>query len=527
MGELPGAEPDVRPVLRTIVAALAALVAVLPQAAPAVPPADAAARAASWLASRARPDGSFGGNAGAALEAAASVALVRGAADPAVQRTMRFARAHGLDAVRGGGAGNAGKIVLALIALGQDPRAFGGVDYVKLIEDSYDAVTGAYDTRNGYADSLAVLGLIAAGIEPPSHAFDRIEMYGCRSGAYASDVGCVRDDASADTTAMIIHVFMSARGSLVPSTIARLRAMQNDDGGFGRNVSAPESDANSTGLVLSAMSRMHVAATSWTRSGRDALDAVRALQTASGGFRISRGSTEPDLFATVQALPRLLLASYPLHAAVTGTAARPDVVTASSSPTAPSAGPCDGRGGNRANLVIVFGDGSLTARCVRFAEKTITGIELLERSGVGVVVKEFGGGNVFVCSIAGRGRDYPRESCTPPCPDPDACVYWGYYQRVAGVWRFSNVGPSARVIRDGETDGWRWGLQSTAGGCPPDPKLMTCARAAPPIASSARASATTPAQPKRPTGAALLLLVFAGLATLGAHGFRARAGADR
>ena len=40
---------------------------------------------------------------------------------------------------------------------------------------------------------------------------------------------------------------------------------------------------------------------------------------------------------------------------------------------------------NRAGLVVRFGDGSLTTRCVEFSESTISGYDLLTRSGLNIV----------------------------------------------------------------------------------------------------------------------------------------------
>src|SRR5438105_3624236 len=46
-----------------------------------------------------------------------------------------------------------------------------------------------------------------------------------------------------------------------------------------------------------------------------------------------------------------------------------------------------GQGPNRAGLVILHGDGRMTTACVRFQEQSISGLDLLDRSGIGYIVQ--------------------------------------------------------------------------------------------------------------------------------------------
>ena len=58
---------------------------------------------------------------------------------------------------------------------------------------------------------------------------------------------------------------------------------------------------------------------------------------------------------------------------------------------------------NQAGLVVKFGDGRTLTYCIEFTEDSITGIELLQRSGLTVVTSNSGGLGAAVCSIDGEG----------------------------------------------------------------------------------------------------------------------------
>ena len=136
---------------------------------------------------------------------------------------------------------------------------------------------------------------------------------------------------------------------------------------------------------------------------------------------------------------------------------------------------------NIAGLVIQFDDARVEEFCVSFVGDSITGLELLQRSGFEVVVEDFGANGVAVCRIDGIGCDHPIQPCFCRCEDPNAdCVLWGYYtiQGPGSTWTFSQVGAAQRPVRDGDVDGWRFAAQRPDGGTAPrDADLAgVCAR---------------------------------------------------
>lgn len=114
-----------------------------------------------------------------------------------------------------------------------------------------------------------------------------------------------------------------------------------------------------------------------------------------------------------------------------------------------------GQGLNHATLVIEFPDGRSETYCVGFTEDSISGTDLLDRSGLSVVFSGFGGLGAGVCRIDDVGCSDPGN-CYCQCTGAD-CEFWTYYGIDDGEWRYQPIGPSTRILRDGDTDAWVWG----------------------------------------------------------------------
>lgn len=110
---------------------------------------------------------------------------------------------------------------------------------------------------------------------------------------------------------------------------------------------------------------------------------------------------------------------------------------------------------HRAGLVIRFGDGSLTTRCVSFGEPSISGVELLERAGLSIRVDTGSSIGAGVCRIEQQGCEQGR-SCFCQC-EGSTCAYWQYFHLQNGAWKYSNLGASMYQVSDGAVEGWAWG----------------------------------------------------------------------
>jgi len=150
-------------------------------------------------------------------------------------------------------------------------------------------------------------------------------------------------------------------------------------------------------------------------------------------------------------------------------------------------------GENRAGLVIQNGDGAVQTACVRFDEPEISGLELLERSGIPIVA-QVGAVGAAVCKIGPEGCDYPAERCFCERDGPRS-IYWAFYLRDGEEWRYSAQSAGSVPVRDGDVQGWAWGLgESGVGAVPPLIDLDTiCPAPAAPSPAEAEPGAATPA----------------------------------
>jgi len=135
-------------------------------------------------------------------------------------------------------------------------------------------------------------------------------------------------------------------------------------------------------------------------------------------------------------------------------------------------------GVHRAGLVVTFADGDSRSFCIEFTEESISGIELLRRSGLELVTSTSGALGEGVCRIDDVGCADPGD-CFCRCRG-GRCEYWAYYQYAGGAWRVSGVGASTRQVRDGDIDGWSWGSGGAgAAGQPDAPADSLCREEAP------------------------------------------------
>lgn len=109
----------------------------------------------------------------------------------------------------------------------------------------------------------------------------------------------------------------------------------------------------------------------------------------------------------------------------------------------------------RAALIAQFGDGSYVTRCVSFSEQSITGLELLIRSGLEVSLW-----GSAVCRIGQEGCNYPAQTCFCLCKG-SSCQYWSYWHLRDGSWTYAQVGSGDYRVQDGDVEAWLWGDAQT------------------------------------------------------------------
>jgi hypothetical protein len=121
---------------------------------------------------------------------------------------------------------------------------------------------------------------------------------------------------------------------------------------------------------------------------------------------------------------------------------------------------------NVAAIIVRVADDRILTRCVSFAEEQISGMELLERSGLDVQAGHVGMG-AQICSVAGAGC--PASDCFCQCAGGADCVYWSYWRQAEGRWQYASLGAASTLVSDGQVDGWSWGPGTVAEAIEPPP----------------------------------------------------------
>ena len=214
-------------------------------------------------------------------------------------------------AYAGTGPGQAAKLALAVVTGGRDPHEFAGMDLVAamtapLATPVPNGIAGIYGD-DLYDHALVVIALSASGETIPESALEPFRSAQGEEGGWAFDGSTAAGAADSNTTALVIQALTASghhEDPMVDRALAFLSTLQAPDGGFAYGPADPlVADANSTALVLQALiaAGEDPAAREW---GNAPL-ALARFQTPDGGLRYMATDEEPNLLATVQAIPAM------------------------------------------------------------------------------------------------------------------------------------------------------------------------------------------------------------------------------
>ncbi len=144
----------------------------------------------------------------------------------------------------------------------------------------------------------------------------------------------------------------------------------------------------------------------------------------------------------------------------------------------------------RAGLIVEYGNGDVDALCIDLDGEGVTGVDLLQASGLAVGMQSSGLG-MQICQIGDVGCEPGREACWCRCLS-NPCSYWTYFQWKDGAWSYAPLGASRRQVTDGDVDAWVWGDGKTLPVSSPD---LACAPEAPADAATAEPAVAATAGP--------------------------------
>lgn len=216
------------------------------------------------------------------------------------------------------GAGQAAKLVLAVVATGGNPRDVAGVDALSLLEQGPDPDTGLYGT-GVFDHAYVILALSAAGADVPTEAIDALASTQGPEGGWAFDGMTTEGAADSNTTALVVQALVAAGEADNPMTqdaLTYLGSAVADTGGavFQPGTGTPP-DTSSTSFVVQAL--IAVGEDPASEDWGDVASALAEFQNESGAFHFNPDDTTDNIFSTVQAIPAAAGAALPLQSTAT------------------------------------------------------------------------------------------------------------------------------------------------------------------------------------------------------------------
>lgn len=281
----------------------------------------ATCRAVRWLRDQQKSDGGFGvmqeSSAAVTSDVVYVLALLGEDVDgprwtaPSGKSALDALQALGLPTYASSDPGQAGKVTRAVAAAGADPRQFGGVDLVKILEGFYDSATGRYHPNWLFRHTLVIEGLLRSGEKVPQPAYDALINSQLSDGGWFWSFDGKQGDT--DTTGGVLMIMGGLAKAPAPSTYARatgwLIETQLPDGGWNTGSIPGPANANSTALAIGGLAAVgyDVNAPSSEAGSERLVDSLLSFQEPSGAFVYMKktGMEESRIVATADALAAL------------------------------------------------------------------------------------------------------------------------------------------------------------------------------------------------------------------------------
>jgi len=214
------------------------------------------------------------------------------------------------------------RMILAIVAAGEDPGDFGGENYIDALEDLYedDSATGYCQIGDPHVlndDFWGVLALVAADQSVNSETIDFIYANQNDDGGWSWAVG---EDSDVDDTAAAIMALIAVGededSAEIEDAIDFLASVQNEDGGF------PQYGGEESNCASDAWAIMAIVAvgddpngSDWMLDGNTPVDHLLSLQDSDDGhFQFEDGDDRGEIWNTAYAIPALLGTPYPVSA---------------------------------------------------------------------------------------------------------------------------------------------------------------------------------------------------------------------
>ena len=194
--------------------------------------------------------------------------------------------------------------ILAITALGQNPRTFGSIDYVDSLKNHYSE-NQIGDPIMLNDDCFGILALVSAGessndviiVDSKNFIFNNQNDDG--GWGYSITAGSDTNMTAAAILALV-SVGVDGADSHIQNALSFLKASQNDDGGFYYNsVFGSDSDSSSTAWVIWALNALDISPDSLIKSDNTPISYLESNQSDQGFFKYQNNSVGEDSSSAV------------------------------------------------------------------------------------------------------------------------------------------------------------------------------------------------------------------------------------
>jgi hypothetical protein len=213
------------------------------------------------------------------------------------------------------------RMILAIVASGEDPTDFGGRNFVSLLEGTYDDASQQIGSETALNDdAFGILALVAAGQSQSSQIVtDSVSFLLPNQNGDGGWGWTVGTDSDVDMTSAIIMALISAgesAGSVaISDALAYIESTQQDNGGF-ESWGSTNAETDSWAISAIVACGEDPNGASWSSTaGNTAVDDLLTYQQAGGEFYFQDSS--PGAWpsqTTAKAIIALLGESYPVVA---------------------------------------------------------------------------------------------------------------------------------------------------------------------------------------------------------------------
>ncbi len=212
------------------------------------------------------------------------------------------------------------RMILAIVAAGEEPTDFGGVNYVAGLKDTCrsDAATGY--TQIGYENDLhddfwGVMALVAADESVERDIIEFILYHQNDDGGWSGVVGAGSD--TDNTTAAIMALAAAGedtKAAAIVGGLEFLQSVQNADGGFPLVPDGVSNAVSDSWAILAIVAAGNDPSGSmWVRSGNTPVSHLLSLRHSSGYFERTPGDASMEECMTAYAIAALLGNPYPIR----------------------------------------------------------------------------------------------------------------------------------------------------------------------------------------------------------------------